>query len=240
MKLVFGVVGAAAYGVYQTVDPPGVSLWDDHQFLREFQFNTMWYFESRSSQLLLVGQPAANAARFDWTGTPGIQVRLATQPLLRLGPEFIFDFAEYSEGFVFSHSTDFATYPRISFSDNTVSTERSSRLAVGQLNFLLREQSYTFAFAGLRWWHQDDELKLNVLPTGAAWNNKSSSDVPFFQFGGQYGATGTRWMWINRIGVGFGASRNRSRTTATQVGQTKVLAKGLNQHIACWNCLVNW
>ena len=90
-------------------------------------------------------------------------------------------------------------------------------MAVGQWNVLLREQPYTFAFAGVRWWHQEDELRLNVVPTGAAWNNNSKSDAPFFQIGGQYGATGTRWMWLNRIGVGIGATKNTSRTIATKV-----------------------
>ena len=212
-----GVINAAAHRVAQKVDPPGISLWESQEIASEFQFNTNWYFESRSSQQLLVGIPAANAVRFDWTGTPGFQVRLATQPLHRLGSEFLFEFAEHDERFVFSNATDFATLPLISFADNTVATERSSRLAIGQWNVLLREQTYTFAFAGLRWWHQDDELKLNVIPTGAAWRNKSKSDAPFFQFGGQYGAMGTRWMWINRVCVGFGASRNSSRTTASQI-----------------------
>ena len=82
VKLAFGAVGVAAYGVSQKIDPPGISLWDVQQIPREFQFNTIWYFESRSNQQLLVGQPMSNAARFDWTGTPGFQVRLATQPIL--------------------------------------------------------------------------------------------------------------------------------------------------------------
>ena len=217
VELAFGAVGAAAYGVSQKIDPPGISLWDVQQIPREFQFNTIWYFESRSNQQLLVGQPMSNAARFDWTGTPGFQVRLATQPILRLGLEFLFDYSKQDELFSFSHATDFATNPNISFAENSVTTERQSSLAVGQWNILLREQPYTFAFAGLRWWHQEDKLKLNVVPTGAAWKNTSTSDSPFFQIGGQYGATGTRWMWLNRIGVGIGASRNRSRTTVSQV-----------------------
>lgn len=217
VKLAFGAAGAAAYGVAQKIDPPGISLWDVQQIPREFQFNTIWYFESRSNQQLVVGQPMSNAARFDWTGTPGFQVRLATQPILRLGLEFLFDYAIQEELFSFSHATDFATNPNISFAENSVKTERLSSLAVGQWNILLRDQPYTFAFAGLRWWHQEDELKLSVVPTGAAWRNKSRSDAPFFQIGGQYGTTGTRWMWLNRIGVGIGTSRNRSRTTASNV-----------------------
>jgi hypothetical protein len=31
LKLAFGVVGAAAYGVAQKVDPPGIPLWDVQQ-----------------------------------------------------------------------------------------------------------------------------------------------------------------------------------------------------------------
>lgn len=217
LKLAFGVVGAAAFGVAQKVDPPGISLWEVHKIPREFQFNTIWFFESRSNQQLLVGQPMSNASRLDWTGTPGFQVRFATQPILRLGQEFLFDYAQHDELFSFSNVTDFATNPNISFAENSVTTERVSSLAVGQWNVLLREQPYTFAFAGLRWWHQEDELRLNVAPTGAAWNNKSRSVSPFFQIGGQYGATGTRWMWLNRIGVGIGATKSTSRTSATKV-----------------------
>jgi len=217
IKLAFGVVCAAAYGVAQKVDPPGISVWEVQPIPREFQFNTIWYFESRSNQQLLVGHPMSNASRFDWTGTPGFQVRLATQPILRLGLEFLFDYAKHDELFSFFNVTDFATYPNISFAENSVTTERLSSLAIGQWNILLRDQPYTFAFAGLRWWHQEDELRLNVLQTGAAWRNTSKSDAPFFQIGGQYGATGTRWMWLNRIAFGIGASRNSSRTTASQV-----------------------
>jgi len=220
VKLAFGAAGAAAYGVSQKIDPPGISLWDVEQIPREFQFNTIWYFESRSNQQLVVGQPMANATRFDWTGTPGFQVRLATQPILRLGLEFLFDYAKHDELFSFSHATDFATYPNIAFTENSVTSKRLSSMAVGQWNILLRDQPYTFAFAGLRWWHQSDELKLSVVPTGAVWRNTSRSDAPFFQIGGQYGATGTRWMGLNRIGAGIGASRNRSRTTASQVVNT--------------------
>lgn len=216
-KLAFGIVGAAAYAVAQKIDPPGISLWESQQIPREFQFNTIWYFESRTNQQLLLGQPMSNASRFDWTGTPGFQVRFATQPILRLGQEFLFDYAKQDELFSFSNVTDFATNPIISFAANSVTTERVSSLAVGQWNVLLREQPYTFAFAGLRWWHQDDELRLNVVPTGAGWSNKSRSDAPFFQIGGQFGTIGTRWMWLNRIGVGIGATRNTSRTTAIKV-----------------------
>ena len=217
LKLAFGVVGAAAYGVAQKVDPPGIPFWDVQQIPREFQFNTIWYFESRTNQQLLVGQPMSNASRLDWTGTPGFQVRFASQPVLRLGQELMFDYAKHDELFSFSNVTDFATNPSISFAENSVRTERVSSLAVGQWNVLLREQPYTFAFAGVRWWHQEDELRLKVVPTGAAWNNTSRSDSPFFQIGGQYGAMGTRWMWLNRIGVGIGATKNTSRTMATKV-----------------------
>ncbi len=217
LKLAFGVVGAAAYGVARKIDPPGISFWEVEQIPRELQFNTIWYFESRSNRQLLLGQPMSNASRFDWTGTPGFQVRFATQPILRLGQEFLFDYAKQDELFSFSNVTDFATNPIISFAANSVTTERVSSLAVGQWNVLLREQPYTFAFAGLRWWHQDDELRLTVVPTGAGWSNKSRSDAPFFQIGGQFGTIGTRWMWLNRIGVGIGATRNTSRTTAIKV-----------------------
>ena len=113
LKLAFGVVGAAAYGVAQKVDPPGISLWEVQQIPREFQFNTIWYFESRKNQQLLVGQEMSNASRFDWTGTPGFQVRIASQPVLRLGQEFLFDYAKQDELFSFSKVTDFATIPNI-------------------------------------------------------------------------------------------------------------------------------
>ena len=217
-----GMVGATAYGVYRLVDPPGESLWKDLSISHELQWNTVWYFESRSSQRLLVGKPTADAARLNWSGTPGIQVRFATQPLLRLGTEFLFDYAQSDESLVFTHTTGFATNPTIAFAENTATTERSTSLTVGQFNFLVREEPFTFAFAGLRWWHQEDQLVLNVLPNGAQWKNIASSDVPFLQLGGQYGAIGTRWMWINRLGVGVGPSRNRSSTTVSHIVGTSI------------------
>ena len=97
-----GMVGATAYGVYRLVDPPGESLWKDLSISHELQWNTVWYFESRSSQRLLVGKPTADAARLNWSGTPGIQVRFATQPLLRLGTEFLFDYAQSDETMVYA------------------------------------------------------------------------------------------------------------------------------------------
>lgn len=211
--------------VHSMINPRNeVSFWDvDNVPKVEFSFNETWTFESHENQTLVSGNPWAQSTRLDWTGAPGFATRLAVGPFAHLGLEAIFDYTTQNESLQFFNATDFATHPQISFIDSTAGAERRSTISSGQVNGLIRDEPYNFLLLGMRWWHHDDALALQVLPNGAAWNNETQTNTPFVQIGISRGYAATRSILINRFSGGIGASWSTSRTrTARVVGVADV------------------